>query len=158
MIGARNGLFPVAAGLLAVALAGCSRSDYAPVSGVITMNGKPYRNGIVLFLPEATKGNTTPGRGATGHTDENGRYSLKTVNGISGAAVGKNAVQIRTKYSAELKGFEFWDPTTNKAVRSEADPVPPEWNTNSTREFDVPPGGTDKANFDIVTAKSPKRK
>ena len=31
------------------------------------------------------------------------------------------------------------------------DPIPAEWNSVSKVEFDVPEGGTDKANFDIQT-------
>ena len=55
-----------------------------------------------------------------------------------------------TRYNAEIKGYEVWDPGSNKAVKSYTDPIPPEWNSASTKEFDVPSGGTDQANFDIV--------
>jgi hypothetical protein len=150
----RNLAFAASACALAVGLAGCGRSDYVSVSGVVTLNGKPYRNAVVLFLPTATSDHPTPGRGSSGHTDENGRFTLKTVEGVRGAAVGKNNVQIRTMYSAQVKGYEVWDPDSNKMVKASVDPIPLEWNTLSKREFEVPPGGTDKANFDIVTKAS----
>ena len=40
-----------------------------------------------------------------------------------------------------------------KATKAAADPIPPQWNYESKQEFDVPAGGTEKANFDIVTKK-----
>jgi hypothetical protein len=153
----RNRAFPVLAGLFAVALAGCGRSGYARVSGVITLNGKPYPNCMVQFLPEAGRGNATPGRGSVGHTDENGRFTLKTVDGVVGAAVGKNLVQIRSEYRKDSKGFDYWDPSAKKTVRSNDDPIPMDWNVKSKKEFDVPSGGTDQANFDIVIGKTPRR-
>jgi hypothetical protein len=146
------------AGLL-VGLAGCSGgAGYAPVSGVVTVNGKPCRNATVTFLPEQTKDNPTPGRGSIGRTDDNGRFTLKTVDGVTGAAVGKHHIQIRTSYNAELKGYQVWDPVAKKTVRSDVDPIPYEWHSaEGTKEFDVPAGGTDKANFDIVTGKAANR-
>jgi hypothetical protein len=138
---------------LAVGIAGCGHSDYAPVSGVVTLNGKPYRNCVVQFLPMSTKEHPTPGRGSSGSTDENGRFQLKTFDAHEGAAIGRQRVQIRTRYSAGLHGYEVWDPGQNKIVRADTDPIPPEWNYASNKEYEVPPGGTDKANFDIVTTK-----
>ena len=146
------------AGALAVSLTGCGgRAGYAPVSGVVTLNGKPYRNGVVMFLPAATKDNPTPSRGSTGYTNENGRFTLKSVDGDVGAAIGKHHVRIATRYSKELNGYEVWDADSNKAVTAGVDPIPPEWNSKTTKEFDVPRGGTDKANFDIVTVRTLKR-
>jgi hypothetical protein len=139
--------------VLAMGLVGCGNSPYVPVSGVVTVNGKAYRNAYVQFLPVGTADNPTPGRGSTGHTDENGRFTLKTDDGHEGAVVGKQRVRITTKYSKELKGYEVWNPETNKAEKSATDPIPPEWNFTSKHEFDVPAGGTSKANFDIVTKK-----
>jgi hypothetical protein len=147
----RNWAPAALAGLLAVGLVGCGNSRYVPVSGVVTVNGKPYRNATVQFLPVATGDNPNPGRGALGHTDENGRFTLKTDDVHEGAVVGKHRIRITTKYSKELKGYEVWDAEKNQAVKAAADPVPPEWNYESKKEFTVPAGGTDKANFEIVT-------
>ena len=150
----RNLAFAFLAGLLAVSLVGCGNSRYVPVSGVVTVNGKAYRNAYVQFQPMATAENPTPGRGSSGHTDENGRFTLKTDDGHDGAVIGKHRVRITTKYSKELKGYEVWDADANKAVKSAADPIPPQWNFESKKEFEVPAGGTDKASFDILTKKS----
>ncbi len=157
MTKARIRALAVLAGAATVALAGCGKAGYAHVSGVVTVNGKPYANCMVQFLPESSKDHANPGRGAVGHTDENGRYSLKTVDGVRGAAVGKNQVQIRSEYLKGVKGFEYWDPAAGKTVKTNDDPIPREWNVQSNHEFDVPAGGTDQANFDIVVGKAPKR-
>jgi len=150
----RSWAFAFLAGLLAISLAGCGNSRYVPVSGVVTVNGQPYRNAYVQFQPMATADNPTPGRASIGHTDDKGRFTLKTDDGHDGAVVGKHRVRITTKYSKALKGYEVWNPELNKAEKAAADPIPPEWNYESKQEFEVPAGGTAKANFDIVTKKS----
>ena len=52
-------------------------------------------------------------------------------------------------------GWTQFDPATGSPDSAPAnikrDRIPAEWNTMSEKEFEVPPGGTDKANFDIVT-------
>jgi hypothetical protein len=147
----RTRAFAALAGVLALGLAGCGRSNYAPVSGVVTLNGKPFRNAFVQFQPIATTDHPDPGRGSGGTTDENGHFTLKTVDGQAGAATGKHRVRISTRYSEKLHGYEVWDAAQNRMVKVAADPIPPEWNYDSNREFAVPAGGTDQANFDILT-------
>jgi hypothetical protein len=141
------------AGVLALSLVGCGNTRYVPVSGVVTLDGKPYRNAIIMFLPITTQDNPNPGRGSSGFTDENGRFTLKTYEGQAGAAIGKHRVRITTKYSEKLRGYELWDAAKNEAVKAVSDPIPPEWNYESKKEFDVPSGGTDQAKFDIVSKK-----
>ena len=140
------------AGALACCLFGCNSGNvYVPVSGVVTLNDKPYKNASVNFQPIAGDQNTAPGRASFGYTDENGRFTLKSVDGQSGATPGKHLIRISTKYSKELKGYEVWDAAKKQSVKSAEDPIPPDWNYDSKREFDVPSGGTDKADFKIVT-------
>ena len=59
----------------ALAFSGCGPSmpEIVPISGTVTVNGKPYENVEIKFLPlqEGLDGNTT----ATGVTDENGKYT-----------------------------------------------------------------------------------
>jgi hypothetical protein len=146
-------LSAVAGVLLAFSLAGCGKSGNAPVSGVVTLNGKPHRNALVSFLPIANADHPNPGRASSGFTDENGHFTLKAVDGDAGAVVGKHRVRIATKYNDKVKGYEVWDSDLNKLVKAATDPIPPGWGQDSKKEFDVPSGGTDKANFDIVTKK-----
>jgi hypothetical protein len=150
--------FPLA--LLFALAAGCGGSGvtYVPVSGVVTLDGKPYKNAIVSFQPQAVKGNLNPGRGSSALTDEAGKYSLATDEGARGAVPGKHLIRIRTKTNDPTNVF---DPSVGSAdsgpavgKKKEVEPIPLEWFADSsTKEFEVPPKGTDKANFEIVTKK-----
>jgi hypothetical protein len=155
MIWVRIGVFMGLFGLVAVGLAGCSGGgpQFAPVSGVVTLNGKPYKGAIVKFQPEATKDNTNPGRGSYAHTDENGRFTLVVDDKIKGAVVGKHRVAITTARDNRIPEPDPALGTPDGSAKILVDPIPPEWNSKSTKEFDVPAGGTDQANFDIVTKK-----
>jgi hypothetical protein len=77
--------------LLGLLLAGCHKSgpELAPVSGRITLNGKPLENADVVFQPDNGK---SP---AVGRTNAEGRYELAYKRGITGGPVGQNTVQIR---------------------------------------------------------------
>jgi hypothetical protein len=146
--------------------AGCSGGPkLAPVSGVVTLDGKPYPNAVVSFQPIGGKGNENPGRGSMGLTDANGRFELLYENVQKGAVVGKHNVRISTvpgKGSATPVDSELGSPdgvVLPKGAKPDMDYdlIPTEWNENSTKTFVVPAGGTDQANFDIVTKKSGKK-
>jgi hypothetical protein len=148
-------------GLLALSLTGCdSGPAYVPVSGVVTLNGLPYKNAIVTFQPLGSVENPNPGRGSTGTTDENGRFTLVVDDRINGAVVGKHLVRIFTKWNNSSGGFDpalgtpDGDPKAKEKV--EIDPIPVGWNAESKIEFEVVAGGTDQAHFKIDTKKKPK--
>jgi hypothetical protein len=140
--------------LISLVALGCGGSGpkYVPVSGVVTLDGKPYGDGVVVFLPKATKDNPNPGRSSAGETDANGHFVLKTDELKNGAVPGMHRVTVQTRGNV----MQF-DPATGSPDTAPAnvkrDAIPAEWNTMSDKEFEVPPGGTDKANFDIVTKK-----
>jgi len=150
----------VLAALLGVGLVGCGSGgpQYVKVSGMVTFNGKAYKNAIVTFQPVATADAPNPGRGSYGHTDENGKFSLVVDANQSGAVVGKHKVRIST---TRANWTSDWDPALGTPdgidpklrPKIEIDPIPAEWNTDSKKEFDVPRGGTDQANFDIIGRK-----
>src|SRR2546423_11626348 len=77
--------------LLGLLSGGCRKSgpELAPVSGHVTLNGKPLETGDVVFQPENGK---SP---ALGRTDAEGRYELAYKRGVMGGPVGQNLVQIR---------------------------------------------------------------
>jgi hypothetical protein len=61
--------------VLAAAGCGCARSDrlpLIPVGGVVTLDGKPLGGAAIGFAPIGT----TPGNGASGRTDKDGKYEL----------------------------------------------------------------------------------
>jgi hypothetical protein len=138
--------------------AGCGGSGpkYVPVSGVVTLNGKPYPNAMVSFQPVGTAENPNPGRGSSAYTDENGRFTLRTDDGKVGAVVGKHHIRIQTKRDSTtgVSVPGIGSPDSGVPARVEIEPIPLEWySSTSNKEFDVPPGGTDQANFAIVTRK-----
>ncbi|HVL15492.1 MAG TPA: hypothetical protein VM529_23180 [Gemmata sp.] len=147
-----------AAGLLLAALAGCSGpANFAPVSGVVTLDGKPYPNAVVSFQPLGTPDNPNPGRGSSAYTDENGRFVLKGEKDADGALIGKHRVRIMTRGNDVVgQDSETGSSDETPAGARKVDPIPPEWNALSQVEFDVPKGGTDKADFNIVAKKAKK--
>ena len=132
---------------------GCgSSSRYAPVSGTVRLNGQPYKDAVVTFQPMATSTNSNPGRGSSAYTDESGRFVLRTDDGDNGAAIGKHRIRIATKVGGRMAyDPEKGSPDSGPAgPKLSSDPIPRSWNAESDKEFDVPPGGTDQANFEIV--------
>jgi hypothetical protein len=147
-------------------LAGCNSGPaLAPVSGVVTLNGKPYSNAVVSFQPVAsgTGENINPGKGSSGTTDANGRFILRYNGNREGAIVGKHMVRITT-----MPGKGSSEPTDDTgtpdgvvmpkgASNLEFDPIPMEWNEKSQKVFEVTAAGTDQANFDIVSVSRKKK-
>jgi hypothetical protein len=77
-------------------LSGCQKGPKTvPVSGTVTLNGKPVEDAGILFVPVQDSG--TP---ANGGTDAQGRFQLKT-RSANGAQVGKYYVGIVKTVHAE---------------------------------------------------------
>ena len=135
-------------------LGGCGGGGpvYAPVSGTVTLDGKPFGDGVVVFLPKATATNPNPGRSSAGETDAQGRFVLKTDELKNGAVVGKHLVKISSRGPVMQFDASTGSPD-NAPSNVKRDMVPAEWNTMSDKEFDVPKSGTDKADFNISTKK-----
>lgn len=79
--------------VVAVAMTGCSKSDRPPlgtVTGVVTLDGQPLADALVLFTPDA------PGRTSRGVTGVDGRYELTFLRDIVGANLGHHRVRITT--------------------------------------------------------------
>lgn len=76
------------AALALLVAAGCSRSlELIPVTGIVTLDGKPVEDAAVLFMPMAG------GPAASGTTDAQGRFQLSSVN-QSGVVPGEHQVTI----------------------------------------------------------------
>ena len=134
-------------GVLCLLLSGCGdapQSKLVPISGVVTMDGRPLVNALVEFEPVPGRaGDPTFNPSSTGTTDEEGRFSLDTPFG-SGAVVGEHTVKI-------------WE-----AVKVESEEeLPPEEQIQlellsdfgeKGRPFTVPTKGTDEADFVIHSA------
>jgi hypothetical protein len=111
------------------------------VSGRVTLNGQPLANAAVLFQPVATEGGNAPGPGSTGVTDTDGRYTLSLVGkGGKGAVIGKHKVRItRMAQDADSE-----DDRPKQVQR-----MPKQSKRDQQMEFEVPPGGTDSADFNL---------
>ncbi|HUP81375.1 MAG TPA: hypothetical protein VM260_22680, partial [Pirellula sp.] len=61
---------------------GCSSQGFevAPVSGSVTLDGKPVGGLIVNFQPSSKEGSLEPGPGAYAWTDVGGRFTLALIS------------------------------------------------------------------------------
>jgi hypothetical protein len=122
---------------------GCSSGGkLAPVSGTVTLDGKPLADALIVFQPIANAGKPAPGMGSSGVTDASGKYTLRTMDtDRPGAVVAKHSVAINMK--GESSDLDKPGPPKKG--------LPAKYNRNSELQFDVQPGGTDKADFDILS-------
>jgi hypothetical protein len=133
-------------------IAGCDKGPkFVPVSGVISLDGKPYGQAAISFQPIGTPDNPNPGRGSSAYTDDNGKFVLIS-DEHDGAVVGKHLVRITTR-GRKLEGDPEVGSADGAPVMRPVEPIPAEWHSESQKEFEVPPGGTDKADFAITSKK-----
>lgn len=128
-------------GFLTLVSAGCgvSRPDapkLAPVSGVVTMDGKPVSNAIVAFNPPG-------GQSSFGPTDADGRYRLSYIDKLEGAAIGPHVVSITTR-------------TEGPDSIGKKDPIPAKYNEKSELKADVKPG-VNQLDFSLESKESGSR-
>jgi hypothetical protein len=134
--------------LALAAVLGCGKPyRVAPVSGRITLDGKPLAKATVSFAPLGTKDNQSPGPTSHGGTDAEGRYSLSlSVNPPTpGSVVGKSRVFITTLHSDPAAD----DRDAGGPVKRVKDKVPDRYNMKTELVFEVPSEGTDKADFEL---------
>jgi len=105
--------------VLLLAAAGCSsRYKPVPVSGEVTLNGKPVEGATVYFYA-ATDG--PEGRPAVGTTDKAGQFRLGTMGNADGALPGEYKVVV-TKFvpsDPNLKIPDFPDTPEGRAKRED---------------------------------------
>lgn len=80
--------------LLATSGCGDSQLELAPVAGTVTIDGRPFVNGKVMFAPIAAGEQRLAGRTAISRVDEQGRYQLGTYEPGDGAVVGDHWVTL----------------------------------------------------------------
>jgi hypothetical protein len=117
--------------LLLVLLPGCEKGgpELAPVSGRITLDGKPLDPADILFQPDGSK---PP---SFGRTNQDGRYELVYKRGVKGAWVGPHTVRIMV-VTEQTHGPQL---------------VPPRYNTESELRVEVAPDTENEFNFDLTT-------
>jgi hypothetical protein len=134
-------------GITIVLAMGCGTPKFAPVSGKVTLNGTPLPHGVVMFQPMGEPGSIKAGEGSTGKTNDKGEFTLRSSTGKLGALVGKHQVSI----SAPDPKVGAHDTRPPRGGWPVTDKVPARYNAKSDLTWDVPPGGTDKANFDLTS-------
>lgn len=126
-------LTAIGAGL---AFPGCSdsaSSNLAPVSGRVTLDGKPLAAALVVF-------EGSDGRSANGITDADGQYTAHFTSTVVGAPVGKCRVRIGTDRAG----------TAEPAARKLVERVPDRYNIAS-QEFVEVKRGKNRFDFDLTT-------
>jgi hypothetical protein len=122
---------------------GCDSKPYrlAPVSGVVTLDGRPLAGGQVSFQPEGA--GDAPGPGSAGYCDDAGRYVLKTIRDEPGAVPGTHRVRIYGPKSQAPASSDSDAGSPRKEL------IPPKYNFGSELTLIVPEAGTDTANFEL---------
>lgn len=129
-----------------VGLTGCGGGPkFAAVSGRVTLNDQPLDGFTVDFQPIST-GKDAPGPGSTATTDKDGRYTLRSQldKSQAGAVVGKHQVRVWAPEGSQDRDADGAD---KKGKKSDRPLIPGRYHVNSELTFDVPPEGTDKADF-----------
>jgi len=132
--------------LIGLGITGCGGSGYsvAPVSGTVSVDGKPTAGIALTYQPLTSDKNKNPGPGSAGVTDANGRYTLKVVvagQNKAGAVVGKHRVTLVTAPAPRDEADDTAHPPPKELI--------PAKELGKAREFEVPAGGTDKADFNL---------
>ncbi len=110
--------------VLAVLQTGCDSSPkLGQVTGVLTMDGEPIKNGSIEFIPSAG------GRPSLALTDEHGRYTAYYLPNVPGAVPGKHRIRfeiakakpgdpglVRPKGKGRPKGEVTLEPSTIEVV------------------------------------------
>jgi hypothetical protein len=111
-------------------LAGCSQSgpELAPVSGQVTLDGRPLENADLTFNVQGK----SPG---VARTDSDGRYEVMYKRGVMGAPVGLNKVSI----------------TVSSEVVRNPPRIPPRYNTATKLEREIIPGEDNVFDFQLTS-------
>ena len=118
---------------------GCG-GNIAPVSGRITLDGVSLAQASVILTPAQN-----PGPGSHATTDKEGRFILQLLNGTAkGAVIGKHKVSV-TAYEGDADAV----PSSAGGGPFRKALLPLIYNADTILTFVVPPGGSDKADFEL---------
>lgn len=99
--------------------------ETAPVTGVVTYNGKPLPYGSVSFRPQA-------GSPATGEIQSDGTFSLSTYRNGDGAIVGTHQVSVT---STEAHAGDMAETAANTEMKVPKSLIPKKYTSFSTSEL-----------------------
>lgn len=127
---------------------GGSEFEFAPVAGIVTLDGEPLPNAKVRFEPMSTEETSVVGPGSFGTTDSEGRYELISVKNDQGAVVGPHVVRIGT-LKTRLNPNDL-----DKVETLAKEVVPRIYNTSTQLTMYVTEEGTSEANFALTAEPS----
>lgn len=151
-------------GIAILSFAGCGDSSIAPVSGKVTVGGKPVEGIRLVFSPVLTGDETDPGPWSTGVTNSAGEYTLESRYKDSGAVVGTHTVafvyddigNIDTFKELRREAKQEGDKAAFEAAQKDIADYEARQKTRPkssgdgySEKFEVPPGGTTEANFEL---------
>ena len=103
----------------ALGLAGCGGTGdgLVPVSGTVTVDGKPGEGAAVAFVPK----DGTPGNGGSALADASGKYEITTPQGKKGLAPGAYKVTVSYRRNPDGSAPDpNVPPIESKATRASA--------------------------------------
>jgi hypothetical protein len=115
--------------LLPLLVIGCGQSgaEVAPVSGRVTLDGRPLASADVAFQPDGAQ------RASSGRTNADGRYQLMFKRGQPGALVGEHTVRI----------------SISREIVRNPPPIPARYDTQSELRREVKAGEENVFDFEL---------
>lgn len=162
--------------LTVIPLLGCSNESYAPVSGVVQLDGKPLEDAKLIFEPIGDAQGVASGKPSYGRTDTSGVFTLHCPQeDVEGAAIGEHRVRIvttkapeyteqqKTKARSYLERQEAAGGNSNPQVTDEMvnaylsdsvqpvsrETLPARYNAKTELKFTVESGKENQANFSL---------
>ncbi len=137
--------------LLGTIIAGCHSRDsdlppQYPVSGLVTLDGKPLAGAGIMFLPRGE----TRGTGAFAMTGADGKFSLKTDYGGDGAPEGEFSVTVSKVVNRDGTPY-VPNPDAAEAGERETLPVIYHDSLKTVLTAQVPKGG---GTIDVILTRS----
>lgn len=134
----------ISAVTLALAAAGCGGVEgppREPVSGMVTLDGKPLEKGMITFIPESGGDLIVSGLVV------DGSFHLPRPEG-PGLGVHRVEVRARKQSGRVLKNRE--DP--ENPIKEQVEIVPPRYNQRSELRAEVAPGGDNRFTYELSAA------
>ncbi|MFC1596434.1 carboxypeptidase regulatory-like domain-containing protein [Planctomycetota bacterium] len=100
--------------------------EYFPVTGQVTLDGKPLPDAVVSFMPD-----DEGGVASLGETDAKGVYALRQTADLNGAPVGKYTVRVTT--------YREGKPDADSPFPGVPEKVPARYNVRTTLSAEVEP-------------------
>lgn len=133
--------------LLPLVATGCRKGvrPVAPVSGLITLDGRPLAGGSIVSQPAAPPGSIIAGKGSVAFCDADGRFQLKTLDGLDGAVIGEHRVRIYGPRKSAASSSKDGPSSASAEI------VPKKYNQSTELKLTVTPEGTKEANFKLTS-------